>query len=277
MPPAIQRFLPHHLLSRLIGNLASWRRPKVLKNWAIRYYIRHYKIDMTQAVTEQPQAYANFNDFFIRHLKSPLRPLAGDAHTLVSPADGTIDQLGDIELGRLLQAKGISYSLLDLLGGDEALYHAFIGGKFATIYLSPRDYHRVHMPLTGQLQQMRYVPGRLFSVNLTTAKAIDGLFTRNERAIFHFDSTAGPLVVIMVGAMLVASIHTVWAGHLAAKTVLHKTYRQQEVELRRGEELGYFQLGSTVIVLAAPGAIDWHASVQPGDFIKMGAALAQVN
>lgn len=276
MRAAIQHWVPHHLLSRLVGYLAELQRPAFLKNWAIRTYIRYYKIDMSEAVIEAPEAYTSFNNFFIRPLKPALRPIEGDEQTLIAPADGTVDQAGDIELGRLVQAKGVSYSLVQLLNGNDARCHDFIGGKFTTIYLSPRDYHRVHMPVTGTLRQMDYVPGRLFSVNPTTAQAIAGIFTRNERAIFYFDTAVGPIAIVMVGAMLVASIHTAWAGHLAAKNPLHKTYRQGDIVLQQGDELGHFQLGSTVIVLSGAGVIDWHKAVQPGSVIKMGAPLATV-
>ncbi len=204
-----QHLLPHHLLSRLIGGFAECRVPW-FKNLLTRWFVRHYDVDMRQAQVEDPTAYENFNAFFTRALKPGARPLPAAADVVVSPSDGAISQLGRIEHGRIFQAKGHSYSLLELLGGDGLRAAPFMGGHFATIYLSPKDYHRVHMPLTGTLKEMVYVPGRIFSVNQLTAENVPELFARNERVVCIFDTAVGQ-AVILVGAMIVASIETVWA------------------------------------------------------------------
>lgn len=203
-----QHLLPHHLLSRVIGGFAECRAPW-FKNLLTRWFVRHYDVDMRQAQVEDPTAYENFNAFFTRALKPGARPLPAEAGVVVSPSDGAISQLGRIEHGRIFQAKGHSYSLLELLGGDGLRAAPFMGGHFATIYLSPKDYHRVHMPLTGTLKEMVYVPGRIFSVNQLTAENVPELFARNERVVCIFDTAVGPMAVILVGAMIVASIETV--------------------------------------------------------------------
>ncbi|WP_163370726.1 archaetidylserine decarboxylase [Endozoicomonas acroporae] len=277
---AIQYVLPHHLISRVVYYFVecqiTW-----FKNGLIRWAIDHYHVNMSEAKREGAEEYRHFNDFFTRSLKDGARPLPEDPEMIVSPADGVISQIGDIKNGRIFQAKGHDYSLVELLGGDLELGQEFMGGKFATIYLSPKDYHRVHIPAAGSLHKMVHVPGRLFSVNQGTVENIPNLFARNERVVSIFDTEYGPMAVIMVGAINVASIETVWAGLVTPQRgqVATTTYGEasQSVELSRGDELGRFKLGSTAIVLFGKNQIEWLENWQPGLSIKMGEALAQVN
>ncbi|MDR6678042.1 archaetidylserine decarboxylase [Pseudomonas oryzihabitans] len=272
-----QHLLPHHLLSRVIGGFAECHAPW-FKNRLIRWFVRHYDVDMRQALVEEPTAYENFNAFFTRALKADARPLPAEPGVVVSPSDGAISQLGRIEHGRIFQAKGHSYSLLELLGGDGLRAAPFMGGSFATIYLSPKDYHRVHMPLTGTLKEMIYVPGRIFSVNQLTAENVPELFARNERVVCIFDTAVGPMAVILVGAMIVASIETVWAGLVTPPKRELKTFAYDEaarapIELRTGDELGRFKLGSTAIVLFGPDAVNWSAELGALSTVNMGQLL----
>nr|WP_306800410.1 archaetidylserine decarboxylase [Endozoicomonas sp. YOMI1] len=277
---AVQYVLPHHLISRAVYYFVECQIPW-FKNGLIRWAIDHYHVNMNEAKREEAEEYLHFNDFFTRSLKSGARPLPEDPEMIVSPADGVISQIGDIKNGRIFQAKGHDYSLVELLGGDLELGQEFMGGKFATIYLSPKDYHRVHIPAAGSLHKMVHVPGRLFSVNQGTVENIPNLFARNERVVSIFDTQYGPIAVIMVGAINVASIETVWAGLVTPQRgqVATTTYGEasQSVELSRGDELGRFKLGSTAIVLFGKNQIEWLENWQPGLSIKMGEALAQVN
>ncbi|MAY38960.1 MULTISPECIES: archaetidylserine decarboxylase [Spongiibacter] len=270
----LQYLLPQHLLSRLVGKLAECRLPW-LKNLLIRRFITQYKVDMSEAVESAPEAYANFNAFFTRALKDGARPIA-DA-PVVCPADGAISQLGEINRGRIFQAKGQDYSLQTLLGDDKALTAEFDGGSFATIYLSPRDYHRVHMPVDGTLRSMTYVPGKLFSVNTTTAENVRSLFARNERAICVFDTEFGPMAMILVGAMIVAGIETVWDGQVAPppRQLTTRSYPQEAPTLKKGEEMGRFKLGSTVILLFGKDKIDWLDKFEALTPTRLGEALAE--
>ena len=275
---AIQYVLPHHLISRAVHYFVECEIPW-FKNALIEWIINHYEVDMSEAKEESPEAYKHFNDFFTRPLKEGARPLPEDTGMIVSPADGAISQLGDIKHGRVFQAKGHDYSLIELLGGDAKLGQEFMDGKFATIYLSPRDYHRIHTPAGGKLRQMIHVPGRLFSVNQGTVENIPNLFARNERVVSIFDTDHGPMAVIMVGAINVATIETVWAGVVTPqnKRVASTHYgdASQSVELDRGDEMGRFKLGSTAIVLFGEKQVEWLKHWQPGMTIKMGEALAE--
>lgn len=272
----MQYLLPQHLLSRLAGKLANCQWSAV-KAPFIRWFIQRYKVDMTQALEPDPTAYASFNAFFTRALRADARPLQGDDSCVVSPADGVISQLGPVRDGLLLQAKGRRFSLRALLGGDKALAEEFDEGCFATIYLSPRDYHRVHMPLPGVLREMTYVPGKLFSVNQLTAERVDDLFARNERLVCIFDTDFGPMALILVGAMIVGSVDTVWAGQATpAPHGLRKTdYSQQRpaVQIARGGEMGRFKLGSTVIAVFAENRVELNAALAPGKAVNMGTTL----
>jgi phosphatidylserine decarboxylase len=274
----IQYILPQHLLSRCTGWLADLRRPVWLKNRVIRIFVRHFKVDMTEAIEPDPTRYACFNDFFTRALRDGARPLA--EADLVCPADGAISQLGSIEFGRIFQAKGQLFSTVELLGGDTDRAKQFIDGNFATIYLSPRDYHRVHMPIKGRLTGTSYIPGQLFSVNQVTAENVPRLFARNERMVCYFDTAAGPMALILVGAMIVAGIETVWSGQVAPPTS-HPVFRDyvslpEPVELEQGAEMGRFMLGSTVILLFPKGAVEFDASYVAGTATRLGESLGSL-
>ncbi len=272
---SLQQIIPQHTLSRFTGKFAECRIPLV-KNWLITTFANHYGVDLSEAVIEDPTAFENFNAFFTRELKPGAREIAKKANMVACPADGAISEIGDIELGSVLQAKGRSYSLISLLGGDADLCNKMMGGKFATIYLSPKDYHRVHMPLDGVLQSMTYVPGKLFSVNQATANRIPSLFARNERLICHFDSKHGPFVIILVGAMIVAGIETVWAGEVApVKARIHTTQYNKlpKIKLKKGEEMGRFKLGSTAILLFPEKTVSWEEELLNGSPTRMGQSL----
>ncbi|WP_290701480.1 archaetidylserine decarboxylase [Amphritea sp.] len=271
----LQHLLPQHLLSRAVGYLAesrcNWIRRPFIKTFA-----KQYKVNMSEAVIEDLEQFENFNAFFTRELKPGMRPL--DEAAVVSPADGAISQIGPINYGRILQAKGRGYGLSTLLGGQADLAELFINGRFATIYLSPSDYHRVHMPVTGTLRETLYVPGDLYSVNQTTAQGVDNLFARNERLIAIFDTEQGPMAMILVGAMIVAGIETVWGGQVAPPQnkgwrVDHQT-PAEPVILQQGEEMGRFKLGSTVVLLFGKDAIEWSESLKAEDPVRLGQAIS---
>jgi phosphatidylserine decarboxylase len=276
----LQELLPQHLLSRLAGKLAECR-VKWLKNFLIKRFIAAYGVNMREALHERPEYYEHFNAFFTRALKPGLRPLPIDATTIVCPADGAISAIGSINDDSIFQAKGKSFSLKALVGGDAEWAKAFRNGHFATVYLSPKDYHRVHMPFTGMLQEMIYVPGELYSVNQTTAENIDGLFARNERAVCLFTTDAGPMAVILVGAMIVAGIETVFAGQVApaGKQIQRTSYasKDKQIKLERGAELGRFKLGSTAIVLFGAGTMAWDANFGTGTATRMGQSFGTVS
>lgn len=270
-----QYLLPQHLLSRLLGKLADCRIAW-LKNALIGAFVRRYRVDLREAQTEEPAGYPTFNAFFTRALKDEARPMDADPRTLISPVDGQVSQLGAVRGGQLFQAKGHNFSALELLGGDQRLAARFQDGAFATLYLSPRDYHRVHMPVAATLKEMLYIPGRLFSVNRVTAECVPGLFARNERVICLFETEQGPLAMVLVGAMIVASIETSWAGLITppTRTVRRTHYDQQPVCLDKGEEMGRFLLGSTVILLFGPGQINWAPGLTEGVPVRMGQPVA---
>jgi len=272
----LQHLLPQHLLSRLTGWLAENRTPW-LKNFLIQRFAAHFKVDMTEAANPDLLSYENFNAFFTRPLREDARPCSAAEDVITSPADGAISQIGDIERGHIFQAKGQEFSVLELLAGDAERAREFEGGTFATIYLSPRDYHRVHMPVDGNLCAETYVPGDLYSVNKTTAENVPRLFARNERLICYFDTPRGPMAMILVGAMIVAGIETVWGGQVAPPTKLAKSidYRNvpAAVSLSRGEEMGRFKLGSTVILLFPAQACQWQAELGADSTLKLGQAL----
>jgi phosphatidylserine decarboxylase len=272
-----QYLLPHHLLSRLIGCAAECRVGWI-KNCLITWFAKHYQVDMSEAQIEEPTRFEHFNAFFTRALKDGVRPLDPAPDAILCPADGAVSQLGQIEHGRVFQAKGQSFSAVELLGGDTERASPFMGGEFATIYLSPKDYHRVHMPLTGTLREMVYVPGRLFSVNQTTAENVPELFARNERVVCLFDTERGPMAVVLVGAMIVASIETVWAGLITPPKRALKTFRYDEaarapITLEKGAELGRFKLGSTAIVLFGPNQVRWADELVANSSVQMGQRL----
>jgi len=273
-----QQIVPQHLLSRLVGLLAESTQPW-LKNWLIKRFIAHFNVDMSEAKEPLPQAYANFNAFFTRELKENARKITLDENLVISPADGAISEIGKVEFGRILQAKGRGYSLTALLGGDDERARPFIDGRFATIYLSPRDYHRVHMPAGAVLKESIYVPGDLYSVNQTTADNVDSLFARNERLISIFETEQGPMAMILVGAMIVAGIETVWSGQVAPppKTPrkIFSTQADTAIRLEQGAEMGRFKLGSTVILLFPDQAVEWIDSLRAGTAVRLGEVIGE--
>lgn len=274
-----QYVVPHHLFSRLMGWFTT-RTFAWLKNWQIRTFIKTYHVEMSEAEHATPENYVNFTHFFTRHLKAGARPLAGSENDVISPADSRIAQMGDIEGDRLIQAKGHSFSVDELLGGDADLAGEFQDGSFSTLYLAPADYHRVHMPIKGRLTKMIYVPGKLFSVNLHTADHVPKLFARNERVVCIFETERGPMAMVLVGAMFVASICTTWAGVVtpgAKKAITVENYESgAPIILNRGDEMGYFNFGSTVILLFGKDKINWTDNYGLGDHILMGQSLESV-
>lgn len=277
---SLQYLVPQHALSRLAGKVASCHN-KTIKSKFIQWFIKRYNVDMSQALNEDPASYACFNDFFTRALKADARSIDTANNSVVCPADGSVSQLGSIVDGRIFQAKGQLYSACELLGGDEALASEFTDGSFATIYLSPKDYHRVHMPLTGRLRQMTVVPGDLFSVNTATAREVPRLFSRNERAVCIFDTDAGPMAVVLVGAMIVAGIETVWAGEVAPfkrriTTTHYNANLSNPITLEKGAEMGRFKLGSTAIVLFGKNKVKWGDNFSAETATQMGEAMGQV-
>ncbi len=274
----LQHLLPQQLLSRATGWLASseitW-----LKTLLIRVFAGHFKVDMSEAAEPDLEAYPSFNAFFTRPLREDVRPIDSSENTICCPADGAISQLGAITRGQLFQAKGKEFSAAELLGDAERA-KAFDNGQFATIYLSPRDYHRVHMPIAGKLSAQTYIPGKLFSVNQATAENVEGLFARNERLVCYFDTDTGPMAMVLVGAMIVAGIETVWSGQVAPPTKDPKTtdYKRKPgmVKLARGEEMGRFMLGSTVILLFPENTIEWQEQYAANSPTRLGEALATI-
>lgn len=275
----LQYILPKHLISRLVGYLAA-ARLGFISHALMKLFIRAYGINMAEAQFENPSDYASFNDFFTRPLKDGARPVVTDEQTLAHPVDGAISQAGPIAGDQLLQAKGHFYTVKALLGGDDNTAAAFQDGTFACIYLAPKDYHRIHMPIAGTLREMIYVPGELFSVNPLTAANVPGLFARNERVVTIFDTAAGPMALVLVGATIVASIETVWAGTVTPPTgseVFRWQYPAEgpnAIHLEKGAEMGRFKLGSTVVLTFAKDAVELLPTNFPGAVTRMGTAFA---
>jgi phosphatidylserine decarboxylase len=272
---AAQHALPKQALTEAAGVLARARGGAATTAF-IRWFIRRYKVDMSEAADPDPAAYATFNAFFTRALREGIRPLA--TADLVCPVDGAISQLGAVRDGQILQAKGHDYSATALLGGDSALAAHFHGGHFATIYLSPRDYHRIHMPQAGRLLRMIHVPGALFSVNPATARGVPGLFARNERVVCVFDGLRGPWVLVLVGATIVGSMATVWHGVVNPPRPGEPRswlYDARDIVLQQGQEMARFQLGSTVVLLWPPGPLAFDAACSPGAPVRLGQALGR--
>lgn len=271
-----QYITPQLGVSNLAGRLADTDSSPALKNRVIKWFIGRYGVDMSEAAETDPEAYPTFNAFFTRALKPGIRPLADGEKTLVSPVDGAISQLGQVTGDRVFQAKGQSFSLSELLGGEEATTAPFTNGEFSTIYLSPKDYHRIHMPLAGTLRQMIHVPGKLFSVNPVTAENVPNLFARNERVVCIFDTDSGPMAMVLVGAMIVGSVETRWAGIVVpgSRQVTSTRYEgEQAISFEKGEEMGRFRLGSTVIMVMPKGAVTWNSDQVAGKTVRMGEAF----
>ncbi len=279
MPPfaiTLQHWLPKQLLTRLAGLLADARLGPVTRHF-IRRFVARYRVDMSEAAEPRIEAYPRFNDFFTRALRPGARQQADVPFTC--PVDGAISQFGPIEAGQVFQAKGHSYSSAALLGGDEALARPFDGGHFATIYLSPRDYHRIHMPCEGSLTRMIHVPGDLYSVNPLTARHVPGLFARNERVVCLFDTPHGPLALVLVGATIVGSMATVWHGVVNPPRPGHLRqwrYEPGSIHLRQGQEMGRFLLGSTVVMLFPKNVVTFTPDWAPERPVRLGEAMATV-
>lgn len=271
----LQHIAPQHSLSRLAGALAASKRPWI-KDRLIRRFIATYDVDMADA-ERGIAAFASFNDFFTRELKPGARPLADAAEFVLSSADGAVSQIGTITNGQIFQAKGRDFTGAEILGHGADAAARFEGGAFITIYLSPRDYHRVHMPAAGVLQSTAYVPGDLYSVNAQTAEGVDRLFARNERLACLFEGPDGRFASVMVGAMIVAGIDTVWPhrfeGH--GGSVVREDFAADAREFAAGEEIGRFYLGSTVVLLFEPGRVAWLDGLKPGDPVRMGQAIGR--
>jgi len=269
----LQYLLPKQALTVLAGRFAGWQGGSVTTA-AIARFVRRYGVNMYEAANPDVGSYSSFNEFFTRPLKASARPLAQTA--FVSPVDGAISQCGPIEGDRIFQAKGHSYTTRALVGGDAELSAQYAGGEFATLYLSPRDYHRIHMPCAGRLTRMVHVPGDLFSVNPTTARGVPGLFARNERVVCVFEGEHGPFVMVLVGATIVGSMATVWHGVVnpPREGVLREwRYEMGNIELAQGEEMGRFLLGSTVVMLFPKGTMQFNADWTPTRAIRMGEAM----
>lgn len=269
-----QYLLPKRALTQLAGRIAG-ARAGGLTTAMIRRFVARYRVDMSEAAEPDIARYACFNDFFTRALRPGARPLA--AADYVCPVDGAVSQCGRIEDGQIFQAKGHQYSATALLAGDAELAASFADGSFATLYLSPRDYHRIHMPCAGRLLRMVYVPGELFSVNPTTARGVPGLFARNERVVCEFDGEHGPFVLVLVGATVVGSMATVWHGVVNPPRlgeVREWRYHDQDIRLVKGEEMGRFLLGSTVVALFPRGVLDFNPAWAPARPVRMGEAMS---
>ena len=277
----LQYWIPQHGLTRLVGKLAS-AKAGGLTTAIINWFIKQYKVNMDEALHSDPKHFKTFNEFFVRELKDGMRPIAEGESVIVHPADARVSQFGPITDGQLIQAKGHDYSARELLGGDAALADEFKDGEFATLYLSPSDYHRVHMPCDGTLRQMIYVPGDLFSVNPLTAENVPNLFARNERVVCIFDTEFGPMAQVLVGATIVGSIEQVWAGTITpprGNSVYKWDYPAQgnnAIILKKGEEMGRFKLGSTVINLFAKDAIKFDDTMQNGEKTVLGTPFAHI-
>ncbi len=272
-----QYLIPRQAITLLAGRIAR-ARGGLLTTRLIAWFVRRYKVNMLEAANPDIASYASFNDFFTRALKDGARPLA--QADLICPVDGAISQFGRIEGQQIFQAKGHRYSSTALVGGDVALAAQLDNGHFATLYLSPRDYHRIHMPCAARLVRMIYVPGELFSVNPATARCVPGLFARNERVVCVFDrpNGRGTFVLVLVGATIVGSMATTWHGAVNAPRPGRLTewrYDDQPIELRQGEEMGRFLLGSTVVMLFPKGALQFNPAWQPGGAIRLGEVMAR--
>ena len=274
----LQYLLPRHWLTAVVWRVARIRHPAT-KNFLITRFARAFDVDLDEVKLEVPDDFPTFNDFFIRELKEGAREIDDDDEAIVSPVDGTVSVAGEIRGDTIFQAKGIDYSLGDLLATDLDEAAHYVDGRFATIYLAPYNYHRVHAPLAGELVAARYVPGDLFSVNEATVSQLNGLFRRNERLVMHFRTAVGPAALIFVGALNVGSISTPWTGEIRPRKhgvvdVLDIASHPQRVE--KGDLLGWFNMGSTVILLLPEGACEWDDDMRPGETLRMGEEIGEL-
>jgi phosphatidylserine decarboxylase precursor len=276
-----QYLIPQHTISRIVYRLCRCEWPP-FKNFMIQSFIKCFDVDMRLSVHPDADAYKHFNHFFTRALKPSVRPIAGDVKTIVCPVDGRISQIGRIHSRDIIQAKNRSYDLDTLLAGDHEMAAMFENGRFATFYLAPRDYHRIHMPIDGRLVRMIHVPGRLFAVNIHTARVVNRLFARNERVISLFETPVGPMAIIMVGSLNVGGMETVWAGEITParkREITTVSYKggEKEVRLKRGHEMGRFNMGSTVIVIFSGDRIRWLPETDVDHTVIVGMPLGIIN
>ncbi|MFC3852121.1 archaetidylserine decarboxylase [Salinispirillum marinum] len=273
---ALQKILPQHALSRLVGKVAHSERAWLAQP-VMRWFAKKYQVNMSEAAEPELRTYKSFNAFFTRALRDGARPFTPDSQILICPVDGAISQSRPIAEGRIFQAKGHDFSTQALLGRSSDQPTEYDHGLFSTIYLSPKDYHRIHLPCAGKLTRMTYIPGQLFSVNPATTERVDGLFARNERVVCEFDTEHGSLAMVLVGAMIVASIATVWAGTVApgANEVRTWHYGADAPTFKQGDEIGRFLLGSTVVVLTEDHGWQWQADMQAGQTVRLGQTMAK--
>ena len=272
-----QYFIPQHFISSLVYRITRCETPW-FKNVLIKLFISVFDVDMSLANNPDPESYSSFNTFFTRELSAEVRPISLDEKTILSPVDGAISQVGGIDNDTIIQAKGKSYTLKDLLVEDD-LVTMFTGGTFATLYLSPKDYHRIHMPVSGQLKRMIYVPGKLFAVNSHTVRVVDSVFARNERVINIFNTDTGPMAMVLVGALNVGSMETVWAGQITPakdRVINDKQYSEGDVQLQQGQEMGRFNMGSTVILLFPKDVMQWSDEIVAEKTIIVGEGIGSV-
>lgn len=278
-----QYFIPQHFLTSLVYRITRCETPWI-KNILIKLFISIFDVDMSLALNPDPESYSNFNNFFTRELSPDARSFILDEHTILCPVDGAVSQVGNIAQNKnddntIIQAKGKSYTLKELLVKDE-LVNMFSGGTYATLYLSPKDYHRIHMPISGQLSRMIYVPGKLFAVNAHTLRVVDAVFARNERVINIFNTNIGPMAMVMVGALNVGSMETVWAGQITPaqdRVISDTSYSDDEaISLEQGEEMGRFNMGSTVILLFPIDVMEWADEMIAEKRIVMGERIGNV-
>ncbi len=275
---ALQYILPRHWLTAAVWRIARIRNPRV-KDFLITRFARAFDVNLDEVKLSVPSEFTTFNDFFIRELKDDAREIDDDADAVVSPVDGTVSYAGAIRVDNVFQAKGIDYTLGDLLATDLEEVERYIDGCFATIYLAPYNYHRVHAPFAGELVAARYVPGDLFSVNEATVSRLRGLFRRNERLIMHFRTGFGPAVLIFVGALNVGSISTPWTGEIRprkAGVVDALDLSRHATNVEKGDLLGWFNMGSTVILLMPPGVCEWDDDLEPGETLRMGEEIGEI-
>jgi len=271
------RLLPHHAISRFTHRVARWESRRIQP--LLRWFIRHYQVDMAEAVERDPARYPSFNALFTRALREDRRPLEGDERSILSPADSRISAFGAIERGHIFQAKGHEYTVTELLGGFSDLAKPFARGSFLTVYLSPRDYHRLHMPVSGQLTTMLHVPGRLFSVAPRIVAHTPRLYARNERVVAFFDTAIGPVAMALIGAINVGSIETVWAGEVtppSGRVISRTDFHGRDINLERGAEMGRFNLGSSVVLLLPDHPIRFQPDLAPETFLRIRQEVARI-
>jgi phosphatidylserine decarboxylase len=270
-----QYILPHHFLSFIMSKFTH-SEIKVWKNLMINQIIKFYGVNMSESKEQNIDNFSSFNNFFTRELKPDVRPISTVKNAIICPADGAVSQAGQINQGNIFQAKGKCFTTVDLLGGDTERAKLFDEGSFTTIYLSPKDYHRLHMPAKGTLTEMIHIPGRLFSVNTATTNSVPGLFARNERVACLFDTEHGPMALVLVGAIFVSSIETTWHGVVSPPTidsVRSWEYKKNEIVIAKGEEMGRFNMGSTIIVLFGKNKMNWTEEFKADKIVKLGEMI----